>query len=80
MELLPILNILDNYLPAPSLITTTSTVIISGVFVTAYAKDYLLKALKPAIKKISKKIASMRGKTKILSLSERRKEQRSLRS
>ena len=43
------------------------------------AIDYLLKAIKPTIKKISKKIAAARGKTKVLSVSERQKEQRALR-
>lgn len=79
LELLMPLEVVNNYIPAPSLIVSTSVVVTSGVVAGALAKDYLLKAIKPAIKKISKKIAAIRGKKKILSISQRRKEQRDLR-
>ena len=79
LELLMPLDVVNNYIPAPSLIVSTSVVVTTGVVAGALAKDYLLKAIKPTIKKISKKIAAARGKTKVLSVSERRKEQRNLR-
>tara|TARA_Y100001938_G_C8068370_1_gene421642 strand:- start:465 stop:1151 length:687 start_codon:yes stop_codon:yes gene_type:complete len=78
LELLPPLQVINNYIPAPSLIVSTSVVVTSGVVAGSLAKDYLLKAIKPVIKKISKKIAAIKGKTKVLSVSERRKEQRDL--
>ena len=79
LELLMPLDVVNNYIPAPSLIASTSIVVTTGVVAGALAKDYLLKAIKPTIKKISKKIAAARGKTKVLSVSERQKEQRALR-
>jgi len=79
LELLMPLDVVNNYIPAPSLIASTSIVVTTGVVAGALAKDYLLKAIKPTIKKISKKIAAARGKTKVLSTSERRNEQRALR-
>ena len=79
LELLMPLDVVNNYIPAPSLIVSTSVVVTTGVVAGALAKDYLLKAIKPTIKKISKKIAAARGKTKVLSVAQRRKEQRDLR-
>ena len=76
LELLMPLDVVNNYIPAPSLIVSTSVVVTTGVVAGALAKDYLLKAIKPTIKKISKKIAAARGKTKVLSVAQRRKEQR----
>lgn len=76
LELLPPLEVVNNYIPAPSLIVSTSIVVTTGIVSGALAKDYLLKAIKPTIKKISKKVASIRGKEKTLSVNERRKEQR----
>ena len=79
LELLMPLDVVNNYIPAPSLIASTSIVVTTGVVAGALAKDYLLKAIKPTIKKISKKIAAARGKTKVLSVAQRQKEQRDLR-
>jgi len=76
-------SIIGNYLPAPGLVTTTATVAAVATTAAILARplgDILLKAVKPIVKKTIKKIKEKLGKkTKVESVSERRKFQRSLR-
>lgn len=70
----------EKYLPAPEAATTTAAIALVATTSALLAKpvaDILLRVIKPTIKKVVKKIASIRGKkAEVLSLSDRRAEQR----
>ena len=70
----------EKYLPAPEAATTTAAIALVATTSALLAKplaDILLRVIKPTIKKIVKKVASIRGKeVKVLSVSVRRAEQR----
>jgi hypothetical protein len=70
----------EKYLPAPEAATTTAAIAVVATTSALLAKplaDILLKVIKPTVKKVITKIAKIRGKKpKILSLAERREEQR----
>ena len=70
----------EKYLPAPEAATTTAAIALVATTSALLAKpvaDILLRVIKPTIKKVVKKIASIRGKKEeVLSLSDRRAEQR----
>ena len=67
-------------LPTPGVVTTTATIAVVATTSALAAKplaDVLLKAIKPMVKKVMKKIAKIRGKVDpVLSVTERRAEQR----
>ena len=75
--------IIGNYLPAPGLVTSTAvvaTVATTSAIIAKPLGDYLLKAVKPTVKKAIKKIKEKLGKkVSVESVLERRKYQRSLR-
>ena len=70
----------EKYLPAPEAATTTAAIAVVATTSALLAKplaDLLLKVIKPAVKKVVTKIAQIRGqKPKVLSIMERREEQR----
>ena len=67
-------------IPNPGMVTTTASIAVVATTSALLAKpfaDLLLRAVKPTVKKVLKKIASLRGKNvKIESVRERRSEQR----
>ena len=67
-------------LPAPGVVVTTGGIAVIATTSALMAKplaDILLKVVKPVVKKVVKKIATIRGKKpKVMSLYERRNEQR----
>jgi len=67
-------------LPSPGAVMTTGGIAVVATASALMAKplaDLLLKAVKPTVKKVMKKIAAIRGKEEVfLSVSERRAEQR----
>lgn len=68
-----------NALPATGQVVTTATIAVVATTSALVAKplvDLLLKVVKPLTKKVVKKIASIRGKQIIMSVEERRIEQR----
>ena len=81
-EPLAIPSIIGNYLPGAPIVTTTSTIAAVATTAAIFAKplgDFLLKAVKPTVKKAIKKIKEKLGKkTKVESVWQRRKFQRSL--
>ena len=70
----------EKYLPAPEAATVTASIAVVATTSALLAKplaDLLLKVIKPAVKKVVTKIAQIRGKKpKVLSIMERREEQR----
>ena len=70
----------EEYLPPLGTVTTTASIAVVATTSALLAKplaDLLLKVIKPTVKKVIKKIASIRGKTvKVESLKERRGQQR----
>ena len=76
-------SIIGNYLPAPSLVTTTATVAAVATTAAILARplgNILLKAVKPIVKKTIKKIKEKLGKkVAVESVFQRQKFQRSLR-
>ena len=76
-------EVIGNYLPAAPLVTTTATVAAVATTAAIFARplgDFMLKAIKPAVKKTIKKIKEKMGKkVAVESVWERRKFQRSLR-
>ncbi len=77
---LPIAEIVGEQLPDIPIVITTAAIAAVATTSALLAKplgDYLLKVVKPTVKKILKKIAAIRGKQKILSTSQKRAEQRS---
>ena len=67
-------------IPSPGMVTTTASIAVVATSSALLAKplvDLLLKAVKPTVKKVMKKIAALRGKkTQVESLKERRDQQR----
>ena len=67
-------------LPAPGMVVTTGSIAVVATASALMAKplaDVLLKVIKPTVKKVMKKIASIRGKSvPVLSVTERRDLQR----
>ena len=67
-------------LPAPGVVTTTATIAVVATTSALLAKplaDLLLKVVKPTVKKVIKKIASIRGKSSpVESVKDRRDQQR----
>ena len=67
-------------IPSPGMVTTTASIAVVATSSALLAKplaDLLLKVVKPAVKKVMKKIAALRGKkTPIESAFERRRDQR----
>ena len=83
LQALDVPTIISNYLPAPSLVTSTAVVAAVATTSAIVAKplgDYMLKAVKPVVKKTIKKIKEKLGK-KVApeSVLERQKAQRLLR-
>ena len=81
--MLDVPTIVGNYLPGAPVVMTTATVAAMATTAAIFAKplgDFLLKAVKPTVKKTIKKINAMRGKKpQIESVFQRRQFQRSLR-
>ena len=81
-EPLGVPTIIGNYLPGAPVVITTATVAAVATTAAIFAKplgDFLLKAVKPTVKKAIKKIKEKLGKkTKVESVWQRRKFQRSL--
>ena len=81
-EPLGVPSIIGNYLPGAPIVTTTATIAAVATTAAIFAKplgDFLLKAVKPTVKKAIKKIKEKLGKkTKVESVWQRRKFQRSL--
>ena len=76
-------QIIGNYLPAGPVVATTASIAVAATTAAVFAKplgDFLLKAIKPIVKKTIKKLKEKIGKkTKVESVFERQKFQRSLR-
>ena len=76
-------TVIGNYLPAAPLVTTTAAVAATATSAAIIARplgDFLLKAVKPTVKKVIKKIKEKMGKkVAVESVYQRRKFQRSLR-
>ena len=76
-------TIIGNYLPGAPVVATTATIAAVATTAAIFVKplgDFLLKAVKPIVKKTIKKIKEKLGKkTKVESVFERQKFQRSLR-
>ena len=70
----------EKYLPAPEAVSTTAVIAVTATTSALLAKplaDLLLRVVKPVTKKILTKIATLRGKKiRVLTLAERRAEQR----
>lgn len=83
MEALPIFSIVGNYLPGAPVVITTATIAATATVAAIVAKplgDFVLKAVKPIVKKTIKKIKERLGKKVVVeSVLERQKSQRSLR-
>lgn len=80
VEDVPISAQIINAIPPASTVTATASIAVVATTSALLAKpfaDILLRVVKPVTKKVIKKIASIRGKkVKVLSVSERRIEQR----
>ena len=67
-------------IPSPGMVTTTASIAVVATSSALLAKplvDLLLKAVKPTVKKVMKKIAALRGKkTQVESVKDRRDQQR----
>ena len=80
-EAMPVGEIINEQLPDIPIVITTATIAAVGVVSALLAKplgDILLKAIKPTVKKVIKKIAAIRGKATPSSPQQRRAEQRAL--
>jgi len=80
-EGMPVMEVINEQLPDIPVVITTATIAAVATTSALLAKplgDILLKTIKPTIKKVIKKIAAIRGKSKPLSPVQRRAEQRSL--
>ena len=82
-EKLPVTKIIDNYLPPAPVALSTAAIAATAATSAIVAKplgDYVLKLIKPTVKKVVKKLKTILGK-KIApeSVAERRKFQRTLR-
>ena len=82
-EPLDVPTIIGNYLPGAPVVATTATIAMAATTAAIFAKplgDFLLKAVKPTVKKVIKRIKEKLGKkTKVESVWQRRKSQRALR-
>jgi len=82
-EVLPVFSIVGNYLPGAPVVITTATIAATATVAAIVAKplgDFVLKAVKPIVKKTIKKIKERIGKKVVVeSVLERQKSQRSLR-
>lgn len=82
-EALPIFSIVGNYLPGAPVVITTATIAATATVAAIVAKplgDFVLKAVKPIVKKTIKKIKERLGKKAVVeSVLERQKSQRALR-
>ena len=82
-ELRPIPEIVADQLPDIPVVLTTAGIALTATGTAVFAKplgDYLLKAIKPTIKKVVKKVSTLLGKKQmVLSTSEKRKAQRASR-
>ena len=82
-EQLDVPAIISNYLPGAPVVATTATIAAVATTAAIFAKplgDFLLKAVKPTVKKVIKKIKEKLGKkTKAESVWQRQKSQRALR-
>ena len=80
---LAVSEVIGNYLPAGPVVATTASIAVVATSAAVIAKplgDVLLKAIKPIVKKTIKKIKEKLGKkTKVESVFDRQKFQRSLR-
>jgi len=83
LELLPVPTIIGNYLPGAPIVMTTAAIAATATTSAIVAKplgDFVLKAVKPIVKKTIKKIKEKLGKQVIIeSAFDRRKGQRALR-
>jgi len=83
LELLPVPTIIGNYLPGAPIVMTTAAIAAVATTSAIAAKplgDFLLKAVKPIVKKTIKKINEKLGKQVVIeSAFDRRKGQRALR-
>lgn len=65
-EPVPVIQtIADEYLPAPGAVTTTATIALvatTSALLAKPASDLILKLIKPAVKKVTKKVAALSGK------------------
>jgi hypothetical protein len=65
-ESVPIVQtIAEEYLPAPSAVTTTAAIALvatTSALLAKPASDLILKLIKPAVKKVTKKVAALSGK------------------
>ena len=81
-EKLPVLDVINNYLPPAPVAMSTAAIAATAATSAIVAKplgDYVLKLVKPTVKKIVKKVKTLLGKKVVLeSVGERRKFQRSL--
>ena len=79
-EPIPLPQVIGNHLPGAPIVITTTVIAASGIIGATLAKplgDYLLKLIKPTLKKVKKKIAKILGKKEeVLSTFERKQEQR----
>jgi hypothetical protein len=58
-------TIAEEYLPAPGAVTTTATIALvatTSALLAKPASDLILKLIKPAVKKVTKKVAALSGK------------------
>jgi hypothetical protein len=82
-EQLDVPTIISNYLPGAPAVATTATTVAIATTIAIFVKplgDFLLKAVKPIVKKTIKKIKAKLGKKVVVeSVSQRRKFQRALR-
>ena len=82
-EPLGIPMIISNYLPGAPVVATTATIAAVATTSAIFAKplgDFLLKTVKPTVKKVIKKIKAKMGKQiPVESVAQRRKNQRALR-
>tara|TARA_B100000519_G_scaffold75452_1_gene64896 strand:+ start:17573 stop:18361 length:789 start_codon:yes stop_codon:yes gene_type:complete len=82
-ETLPVINIIDNYLPGAPVVITTATITSVATTVAIFVKplgDFALRAVKPIVKKTIKKIKEKLTRKKIIeSVFQRQVSQRRLR-
>ena len=83
-EQLDVPTIISNYLPGAPVVATTATIAAVATTTAIFARplgDFLLKAVKPTVKKTIKKIKERLGRHAVVeSVQERRKNQRALRN
>ena len=73
----------EKYLPPLELVTTTATIAAVATSTAIFAKpvaDLLLKVVKPTVKKVIKKIATLRGKKVVVESVKDRRDQQRIRS